>query len=82
MSRAGVALLTGLAVLATGTVGAQAAQTDGMPGYWFKPVSAGSGWWVAYHGSGLGVVRYEGDNILLKRTHLERCISKTCPYRQ
>lgn len=62
VARAGVALLTGLAVLAAGAVSAQAVQSDGMPGYWFNPASDGSGWWVDVHGSGLGPVRYEGDN--------------------
>ena len=37
VARAGVALLTGLAVLAAGAVSAQAVQENGMPGYWFKP---------------------------------------------
>ena len=62
VARAGVALLAGLAVLASGAVSAQAVQENGMPGYWFNPASDGSGWWVAWHGSGLGPVRYEGDN--------------------
>ena len=82
VARAGVALLTGLAVLAAGTVSAQAVQSDDMPGYWFNKASDGSGWWVGRHGSGLGPVRYEGDNILLKRTRFGNTTFQTYPYRQ
>ena len=64
VARAGVALLTGLAVLAAGAVSAQAVQENGMPGYWFNPASDGSGWWVAYHGSGLGPVREENGSFV------------------
>ncbi len=62
VARAGVALLTGLAVLASGAVSAQAVQKNGLPGYWFNPASDGSGWFVSWHGSGLGPAHYEGDN--------------------
>ena len=64
VARAGLALLTGLAVLAAGTVSAQAVQENGMPGYWFNPANDGSGWWVAYHGSGLGPVREENGSFV------------------
>ena len=82
VARAGVALLTGLAVLAAGAVSAQAVQNGGNPGYWFNPASDGSGWFVSWHGSGLGPVRYEGDNILLKRTRFGNTTFQTYPYRQ
>ena len=61
-ARAVIALVVAVATLFSGTITAQAAQEGGNPGYWFNPASDGAGWWVAYHGSGLGPVRYEGDN--------------------
>lgn len=60
-ARAVIALVVAVATLFSGTITAQAVQSDGMPGYWFNPASDGSGWWVDVHGSGLGPVRYEGD---------------------
>ena len=61
-ARAVIALVVAVSTLFSGTITAQAAQENGMPGYWFNPASDGSGWFVLHHGSGLGPMRYDGGN--------------------
>ena len=58
---AATALVVAVATLLTGSVTASALNTNGLPGYWFNPTSAGS-WWVGYHGSHLGPQQYDNGN--------------------